>query len=70
MRVQRKQCSTCIYRPDSPLDINRLEDEIRDENGGSAVIGFVIIAKMPAVLGSGLGIETILALGASPSVLG
>lgn len=28
--VQAKQCSTCIYRPDSPLDIKRLESQIAD----------------------------------------
>jgi len=33
-RVQRKQCKTCIYRPDSTLDISRLEDEVRDDHGG------------------------------------
>jgi hypothetical protein len=29
-RVQKKMCATCIYRPDSPLDLKRLEDAIRD----------------------------------------
>ena len=28
-RVQAKQCSTCIYRKDSPLDLARLEEEAR-----------------------------------------
>lgn len=26
-RVQDKMCPTCIYRPDSPLDLQRLERE-------------------------------------------
>jgi hypothetical protein len=30
LRVQRKQCATCIYRPDSSLDLVKLEGEIRD----------------------------------------
>lgn len=30
LRVQRRQCATCIYRPDSPLDLTALEDAIRD----------------------------------------
>lgn len=29
-RVQRKACATCIYRKDSPLDINELEAQIKD----------------------------------------
>ena len=28
--VQKTQCDTCIYRPDTSLDIKRLEDAIRD----------------------------------------
>ena len=28
--VQKTQCDTCIYRPDTGLDIKRLEDAIRD----------------------------------------
>jgi len=27
-------CATCIYRPDSPLDLRRLENAIRDNYGG------------------------------------
>lgn len=34
MRVQRKQCATCIYRPDSPLDLKQLEAAVADEHGG------------------------------------
>ena len=33
-RVQRRMCQTCIYRDDSPLDIERLEAEIADGHGG------------------------------------
>ena len=33
-KVQKKQCSTCIYRKDSPLDLKKLEAEIRDEHRG------------------------------------
>jgi len=32
--VQRKQCSTCIYRADSPLDLNQLEEQVKDPYGG------------------------------------
>ena len=30
LRVQRKQCATCIYRKDSALDITKLEAQIAD----------------------------------------
>ena len=33
-KVQRNQCSTCIYRKDSPLDLKELEDAVRDKYGG------------------------------------
>lgn len=33
-KVQRRACSTCIYRKDSPLDLKKLEDQIRDRFGG------------------------------------
>jgi hypothetical protein len=32
MKVQSKQCSTCIYRKDSTLDIKQLESQIADPN--------------------------------------
>jgi hypothetical protein len=32
-KVQKKMCATCIYRPDSPLDLKRLEDAVRDPSG-------------------------------------
>jgi len=33
-RVQRKQCATCIYRANNPLDVNQLENQVRDKYGG------------------------------------
>ena len=30
MKVAAKQCGTCIYRTDSPLDLKKLEAEIAD----------------------------------------
>lgn len=32
LRVQSKMCSTCIYRKNSPLDLARLENEVRDKH--------------------------------------
>ena len=29
-----KACDTCIYRHDSPLDLERLEDDVRDKHMG------------------------------------
>ena len=29
-RVMAKACATCIYRKDSPLDLKKLEDDVRD----------------------------------------
>lgn len=31
-KVQSKQCETCIYKKDSPLDIVKLESAIKDSN--------------------------------------
>jgi len=33
-KVQKKQCSTCIYRADSPLNLKKLEGQISDQYGG------------------------------------
>jgi hypothetical protein len=33
-KVQQKMCATCIYRPDSPLDLKKLEDDVRDRHMG------------------------------------
>lgn len=30
LRVQKKMCSTCIYRPTSPLSIAKLEADVAD----------------------------------------
>ena len=34
LQVNRQACATCIYRKDSPLDLTKLEDEVRDEHVG------------------------------------
>lgn len=31
-RVQARRCPTCIFRRDSPLDLKRLLDAVRDPN--------------------------------------
>jgi hypothetical protein len=33
-KVQKKRCSTCIYRKDSSLDLKLLEDQVRDKYVG------------------------------------
>lgn len=30
LKVQLRLCATCIYRPDSTLDLQQLEDAVRD----------------------------------------
>ena len=30
LKVQRRLCATCIYRPDSPLDLQKLEEDVAD----------------------------------------
>lgn len=32
-QVQRKRCGTCIYNPNSPLDLESLENQVKDEHG-------------------------------------
>ena len=32
LKVQSKQCETCIYRKDSSLDIKQLESQVADPN--------------------------------------
>lgn len=34
MKVQEKMCRTCIYRADSPLDLEELEAQVADPHGG------------------------------------
>ena len=33
-KVQKKMCSTCIYRKDSPLDLQKLEQQVQNATGG------------------------------------
>jgi hypothetical protein len=33
-KVQHKLCPTCIYRPDSTLDLVKLENDVRDPHIG------------------------------------
>jgi hypothetical protein len=33
-KVQQRMCSTCIYRPNSPLDIKELEERVKDPHMG------------------------------------
>jgi hypothetical protein len=33
-QVQRRLCKSCIYRPDSTLNLGALEDAVRDRFGG------------------------------------
>ena len=33
-RVQAKLCATCIYRKGSPLDLRKLENDVRDPHMG------------------------------------
>lgn len=32
--VQRRMCKTCIYRPDTSLDLAKLEADVADGHGG------------------------------------
>ena len=32
--VMRRRCSTCIYRKDSSLDLEKLENDVRDKHMG------------------------------------
>lgn len=34
LRVQQQRCSTCIFKESSPLNLEHLLDEIRDNYGG------------------------------------
>ena len=31
--VQKKMCKTCIYKPNSPLDVEELENQVKDKYG-------------------------------------
>ena len=54
-RVQKNQCSTCIYRPDNPLDLAQLEDDIADGYDSRRIVPATIPMTVapPAVPGSG-----------------
>ena len=38
--VQKKMCTTCIYKKPHRLDINKLEDDVRDPNMEGYFSGF------------------------------
>jgi len=40
IKVQKYQCSSCIYRKDSPLDIRELEKAIADPKMKGSFIGY------------------------------
>jgi hypothetical protein len=42
MRVQAKQCETCIYGPNNRLDLKKLENDIRDPRMKGHFVGFRI----------------------------
>lgn len=39
LRVQDRQCATCIYRPDSPLDLKKLEADVADPKMAGYFVG-------------------------------
>lgn len=40
LRVQQRQCTTCIYRPQSPLNLTAFEAEIADPHMAGHFIGW------------------------------
>lgn len=36
-KVQKKMCATCIYRPTSPLNLEKLENDVRERIRGKPV---------------------------------
>lgn len=34
LKVQKHRCKTCIYRKDSPLNLQQLEDQVKDKYVG------------------------------------
>jgi hypothetical protein len=40
IRVQARQCATCIYRPESSLDLRKLERQIADPHMRGYFVGF------------------------------
>ena len=53
MRVASDQCSTCIYRADSPLDLKLLEAEIADPNMAGFFTAHRICHSFPDEAGAG-----------------
>lgn len=41
-KVRKRRCETCIYRKDSPLDLTKLEDQVRDKIAGFGFKGYRI----------------------------
>lgn len=39
-QVQKRMCATCIYRPDSPLDLSKLEADIADPRMAGFFVGY------------------------------
>ena len=39
-KVQQRMCATCIYRPESPLDLAKLESDIADPRMQGYFIGY------------------------------
>lgn len=52
-QVQRKPCPTCIYRPGSPLDLQRLEAEIADPHLPGFFVGWRVCHHNTAACCSG-----------------
>ena len=46
-RIQRRQCSTCIYRPDSNLSLEKLEGEIADPHMPGHFRGYRVCHHAP-----------------------
>ena len=54
MRVASDQCSTCIYRKDSPLDLQQLEAEIADQKMAGFFVGYRICHSQNSQNGPGV----------------
>lgn len=42
MKIADKQCKTCIYRSDSPLDLDKLESQVEDPYIKGSFVGYRI----------------------------
>ncbi len=47
MQVQRRMCRTCIYRRDSPLSLQKLEDEVRDPVASDFFVSYRVCHHAP-----------------------